>query len=318
MSGKFSPLDPKALRQVGLHQRRSLVSREDFGRAWTPGGSLTDFLGSLPKILAGRDLRDAALALANARRAGKTVTWATGAHLVKTGLAPVLASLMEAGVISLLAVNGAVLIHDVEIALCGRTSEDVAAGLADGSYGVTRETAEFLSGAARRAARGNLGLGEAVGREIQAAAPPFAGESLLAAAFRLGVPVTVHVALGTDVWHIAPGFDAAAAAGASHRDFLLFAGAVATLSGGVHVNSGSAVILPEVFLKALTLARNLGRAVAGFTAVNLDFSHQYRPAQNVTGRPVSEGGRGISLVGSHEILIPLLAAAVLEELRANP
>lgn len=316
MSEKILPLDNTGLKTTSLFERKSLVDVADFGRVFAPGGTFSQFLESLPQILAGRDLRLAAKALALAKRQDKTVIWAMGAHLIKVGLAPVLTRLMEEGAISLLAVNGAAAIHDVEIALCGKTSENVAENLKNRSYGMTGETAEFLSRAVSICKSRGIGLGDAVGLAICEADPPFAGHSLFAAAHRLGVPVTVHVALGTDVWHVHPGFDAAAVGAASHKDFLLFSGAVARLSGGVHVNAGSAVIMPEVFLKALALAENLGHEVKDFTAINIDFALQYRPQTNVVGRPVEKGGLGINLTGSHEILVPLLAAAVLEELRA--
>lgn len=314
MSDKIEPLDNTGLETTSLFERKSLADVADFGRAFPPGGTFSQFLASLPKILAGRDLRLAAGALARAGKEDRTVIWAMGAHLIKVGLAPVLIRLMEEGVISLLAVNGAAAIHDVEIALCGKTSENVSENLKNRTYGMTGETAEFLSGAAARCKAGGMGLGEAVGVAIREADPPYAGHSLFAAAHRLEVPVTVHAAIGTDVWHVHPGFDAGAVGEASHRDFLLFSGAVARLSGGVHVNAGSAVIMPEVFLKAFALALNLGHDVRDFTAINMDFALQYRPQTNVAGRPVEGGGLGINLTGCHEIMVPLLAAAVLEEL----
>ncbi|MBI5844011.1 MAG: hypothetical protein HZB23_04990 [Deltaproteobacteria bacterium] len=316
MSEKIKPLDNTGLKTTSLFTRKSLVDVADFGRAFAPGGGFSQFLESLPNILAGRDLRLAASAIARAKREGKTLIWAMGAHLIKVGLQPVLARLLEEGVISLLAVNGAAAIHDVEIALCGKTSEDVSENLKNRTYGMTGETADFLSQVLERCKTGGMGLGEAVGLAIREAGLPFAGHSLFAEAHRIGVPVTVHVALGTDVWHVHPGFDPGAAGEASHRDFLLFSGAVAGLSGGVHVNAGSAVIMPEVFLKALALAGNLGHDMKDFTAINIDFALQYRPQTNVVSRPVEKGGLGINLTGCHEVLVPLLAAAVLEELHS--
>jgi hypothetical protein len=221
---------------------------------------------------------------------------------------------MHREVISCLAMNGAGIIHDVELAMTGRTSEDVAAALGDGAFGMARETGEFLADAVQRARTDALGLGMAVGMAINDSKLPFAGESLLATGAALDLPVTVHVAMGTDIIHMHPQFDPAAAGAASHLDFRTFAGAVATLENGVYLNVGSAVILPEVFLKALTLVRNLGHTVNRFTTVNLDFIQHYRPATNVVHRPTLSGGRGFSLTGHHEIMLPLIAAGVIEAL----
>lgn len=241
-----------------------------------------------------------------------------GAHVIKVGLGPVIIDLMERGVIHALALNGAGIIHDFELAFAGQTSEDVAAALGDGSFGMARETCGFLGEAIHDGAREGLGLGQAVGRRILADRLPHADKSLLAAGARLGIPVTVHVAIGTDIIHMHPQFDPAAAGETSHRDFRTFTGVVATLAHGVYLNVGSAVILPEIFLKALTLARNLGHHVAPLTTVNLDFIRQYRPMTNVVQRPTLEGGRGIGLVGHHEILLPLIAAGVIERLAISP
>jgi hypothetical protein len=237
-----------------------------------------------------------------------------GAHVIKVGLNPIVIDLMERGVITGVAMNGAGIIHDLEIAMIGQTSEDVATALDDGSFGMARETCNFLAEVIRSAAKNGMGLGQAVGRAILDQKLPLRNKSILGAGARLGIPVTVHVAIGTDIIHMHPGFDPAAAGAATHRDFRLFASIVSTLEKGVYLNVGSAVILPEIFLKAVTLVRNLAHPLADFTTVNLDFIKHYRPLTNVISRPTAKGGRGINLVGHHEIMLPLIAAGVIEEI----
>jgi hypothetical protein len=236
-----------------------------------------------------------------------------GAHVIKCGLSPVLIDLMARGIVTAIAMNGAGPIHDVEIALVGHTSEDVEAGLKDGVFGMARETGDLIH-AALEAVGPEAGLGEAIGRRLLAAGAPHAGLSLLAAAARLDVPATVHVAIGTDIVHMRAGASGARIGQASFTDFRLFTAVVADLSGGVYVNAGSAVILPEVFLKAFTIAQNLGADLHDFTTVNIDMLPQYRPAVNVVQRPAAAGGRGYTLAGRHEVLIPLLAFAVVDAL----
>lgn len=312
MKRRFPEIDPEKLSTCDLASRKSLVSHEGFAKAWVPGAGFSEFLQGLPGFLGAEDLKKVVSAVAAAARQQKTVIFGMGGHVVKTGLAPLLIDLMDRGAVSCFAANGSVLVHDAEIALVGRTSENVAAALPKGSFGCAKQTAAVLCRAVQDAEARGIGLGRAVGDALADA--PFAEKSLLAAAAKKDIPVFVHEALGTDVWHIHPCFDPAACGAASYRDFLGFAGAVASLSGGVIINVGSAVILPEVFLKALSLARNLGHRVAGFTAVNLDMIRQYRPMQNVVGRPVSEGGVGIHITGQHEIMIPLLCAGIVEAL----
>lgn len=314
----LAPLALDGVRCEPLAERRSLVSAERFARPWAAGGSLGDFLQRLPSILAGEELRALIAALAAACRAGRPVVLGMGAHVIKVGLNPVIIDLMERGILGALALNGAGIIHDAELALCGRTSEDVTEALERGSFGMAAETAALLCAAVDAAGRGNLGLGSAVGRQILDGGAPYPAQSILAAGVRLGIPVTVHVALGTDILHMHPGFDPAAAGRASHRDFRLLAAVVAGMEGGVYLNAGSAVILPEVFLKALALARNLGHRVRRVTTANLDFIRHYRPMTNVVQRPAALGGKGYALVGHHEILIPLIAAGVIEALAAAP
>jgi hypothetical protein len=237
-----------------------------------------------------------------------------GAHPIKVGLSPIIIDLMERGVLNGVAMNGAGIIHDAEMALAGRTSEDVAESLADGSFGMSHETAHFLNRAIVRGREEDLGLGAAVGRALIRDNAPHIEQSIFAAGVRLGVPVTVHVALGTDIIHLHPSVDPAATGSATHLDFRIFAGLVAALEKGVYLNLGSAVLLPEIFLKAITLVRNLGHQVRDFTAVNMDFNRHYRPAVNVLERPTQGGGKGFELIGHHEIMFPLLAAAVIESL----
>lgn len=305
------PLIADSLHTTSLADRKSKVGVAEFAAPPAPESTFLQFWRSLPDILGGRDLRDLASRFVRARRAGRVMHWAMGAHVVKVGLAPVLIDLMQRGYISALAVNGAVLVHDTEVALAGKTSEDVDATLGDGSFGVTRETAEFLNAAAQDAYQAGGGLGEAVGRRILASGGPHVNLSVLAQAVKLGLPVTAHVALGTDVVHLHPGADGAAYGAATLHDFRVFAGVTAELQRGVYMNVGSAVLLPEVFLKALTLARNLGHVVDDFTAANFDFVRHYRPITNVVTRPTGGGGKGFHFTGQHEILIPLLAQGIL-------
>jgi len=314
MKPKISPVSLEGVSTYALDDRPSKVSRSDFAATWTTGGTLGEFLDRLPNILAASDFRHVVEAISDAASHRRTIIFGMGAHVIKVGLNPVLIDLMQRGVISALAMNGAGIIHDVELAMAGKTSEDVDAALGDGAFGMARETGAFLSQAIRDAQDRGIGLGEAVGIAVLQANLPFAEDSLLASAADLGIPATVHVAMGTDILHMHPGFDPAAAGAASHRDFRLFSGAVATLQHGVYLNVGSAVILPEVFLKAITLIRNLGHRVDDFTTVNMDFIQHYRPITNVVCRPTAGGGKGYRLTGHHEIMLPLLAAAVLERL----
>ena len=308
----YDEFDASGVRTYPLADRASKASASDFGRPFAPGGTFADWLASLPSFLGARDLKQAAAAIAAAKRSGRGIVWGVGAHVIKTGVSPILVDLMERGFVSALAMNGAGIIHDFEVALSGATSEDVDESLGPGRFGMAAETAQ-LNEVIRRGAEAGQGLGQAVGAHLAALAPPFARHSLTATAHRLGIPLTVHVALGTDVIHMHPAASGAALGEASLRDFRYLTSCVARLGGGVYLNCGSAVILPEVFLKAVALARNKGADLAGLTTVNIDFMRHYRPHTNVLTRPVAGSGTGISLVGHHEILIPLLAAAVLEE-----
>ncbi|NOY70186.1 MAG: hypothetical protein GXP53_12010 [Deltaproteobacteria bacterium] len=309
-----NPMDLSKIRTYSLAGRKSKVCASDFGRPWKAGGRFDEFLDRLPAILGAADLRRVIDAIISAKKNKKPVIFAMGAHVIKVGLSPLIIDLMEKGIITAVVLNGAGIIHDFEIAFAGRTSEDVSAVLHGGDFGMAKETGEHLGCAISMAGEKNLGLGEAVGRYMTETSLPHLDDSIIARAFCLGVPVTVHVAMGTDIIHMHPGFDPAAAGAASHKDFRILASIVAGLSGGVFINAGSAVILPEVFLKAVSLAINLGHDISDITCVNLDFIRHYRPMTNVVGRPAQHGGIGISLVGHHEIMIPLIAAGVIEKL----
>jgi len=305
-------IDRRRVRTVDARKRASKVRLRDEARPHAPGASFAAFLASLPHTLGAADLRRAIEATARAHARGRTLLWGLGAHVIKVGLAPVVVDLLERGLASGVLMNGAGCVHDLELALMGRTSEDVEASLDDGSFGMAGETAERLNAAIAAGARDGLGMGAAVGRAIAEGRLRHADRSVLAAAWRLGVPVTVHVAIGTDIHHMHPSADGAALGATSYRDFETLAGLVATLEGGVLFNVGSAVVLPEVFLKALALARNLGHRARRFTTVDLDMIRHYRPMQNVVRRPTRQGGVGIALTGQHEILLPLLVAGVIE------
>jgi hypothetical protein len=308
----YEEFDLSDVRTYPLSSRASKARAEDFARPFTPGSGIAGLVASLPGILAAADFRSVVQRMASARRTGAGVLWGFGAHVIKTGLGPVLIDLMARGYVSALATNGAGIIHDFEIALSGATSEDVDETLGPGRFGMAEETGSLLNAAINAGVATGAGIGEAVATYLHAAAPPFAHLSVVAAARRLGIPLTVHVALGTDITHMHPNASGAALGEGSLRDFRRFVAHVARLDGGVYLNCGSAVILPEVFLKAVALVRNRGIALAEMTTVNLDFVRLYRPQTNVVSRPTKESGRGYSLVGHHELMIPLLAAALLE------
>lgn len=315
---KQQPLDFAALRTVPIRLRGGKVGVEDFAVPYRKGSGITGWLESLPRILAGDSFRAVVDALAGARAVGKPVIWGLGGHVIKCGLAPVLIDLMHRGYLTAVAGNGSTAIHDFEIAIAGRTSEEVEAVLPDGSFGTAEETGREMNRAIADGDRDGLGIGEALGRSLERLADPeYASRSLLREAYRAGVPVTVHVAVGTDTPHTHPAADPAVLGRATHRDFRLFCTLVSALdAGGVYVNVGSAVVLPEVFLKAVSAVRNLGHRLADFTTVNLDFLQHYRPKVNVVERPhAGAGGRGIALTGHHEIMLPLLAAALVERER---
>jgi hypothetical protein len=304
-------IDLANVRTLPLDTRPSLVETSAFAAPVLPGKEFRKLLSSLPKIHAGLAFRDLVEAIAKAREGGAPVVLGIGAHVIKVGLAPLVIDLLERGVVTAMAFNGAGIIHDFEIATIGRSSEDVGQGLEDGSFGMANETALAINGAASDAAARGIGLGQAIGERLLAANPPHLRHSILAACARSKIPATVHVAIGADIVHMHPGCDGAAIGAATLADFHLLAGVLATLSRGVYLNVGSAVVLPEVFMKALNLARNVGHEVKDFTTANCDQIRHYRPRMNVLVRP---GGRAIELVAHHEFLFPLLRLAVLDRL----
>jgi hypothetical protein len=306
----YDEFDLSGLRTYPLKSRPSKSHASDFAKAAGPGATMAAFVDSLPDILAAAEFKAVVRALSEARAAGGGIVWGLGAHVIKTGLGPVLIDLMERGYVSALATNGAAVIHDFEIALVGATSEDVDEALGPGRFGMADETGRLLNGAITDGVAQGLGLGQSVARLLAAKSTQYARSSVLAAAARLEIPVTVHVAIGTDIIHMHPAASGAAIGAGSLRDFRYFVSNVARLERGLYLNCGSAVILPEVFLKAVALARNRGIALDGLTTVNLDFIRQYRPQTNVVLRPTAGSGRGYTLIGHHEIMIPLLAAAL--------
>jgi len=307
----IAPIDLSRLSTVSLKDRGGKVRQCDFAGVYKPGSGIAGLMESLPHILAGDTFRDVVQAIVEAREKGKPVIWGMGGHVIKCGLAPVLIDLMHRRFATGFAMNGSASIHDFEIALVGGTSEDVEAVLPDGRFGAAEETGRDWN----HALVPGLGTGEALGKALQKLSPEaHAPASLLVQAWRARVPVTVHVAIGTDTPHTHPAVNAEALGAATHRDFRLFCTMVAALNGGgVYINAGSAVVMPEVFLKAISAVRNLGHEVRDFTTVNLDFLQHYRPRVNVVERPHAQaGGRGYALTGHHEIMIPLLAAALTE------
>lgn len=312
MKFTYEDFDLSGIRTYPLASRKSKANVADFATPYSPGTGLRGLLGSIPSILAGADFKAIVAAIRRARANDRGIIWGFGAHVLKTGLSPILIDLMERGFVSALATNGAGLIHDFELALSGGTSEDVDEALGPGRFGMAEETGRLMNRAIADGVSKGLGLGQSVAEYLGASRPPHAGVSVTAGAARLGIPLTVHVAIGTDIVHMHPDASGAAIGEGSLRDFRFFVSNVSRLAEGVYLNCGSAVILPEVFLKAVALARNQGRSLEGLTTVNLDFMRMYRPQTNVVSRPVAGIGKGYALVGHHEILIPLLAAALIE------
>jgi hypothetical protein len=302
------PIDFAGLKTISLRDRGGKVKTADFASSYVAGSGVTGLIDSLPRILAADSFRAVVSAIAEARARGRAILWGLGGHVIKCGLAPVLIDLMHRGYATGFALNGSAAIHDYEIALAGQTSEDVEAVLPDGRFGAAEETGREMNRAAAEANRDGIGWGEALGRSLNG------GCSLLRAAYIQSVPVTVHVAIGTDTPHTHPAADGAAIGAASHYDFRLFCTLATDLhNGGVYLNVGSAVLLPEVFLKAVSAVRNLGHPLADFVTANFDFLQHYRPRVNVVERPHTlSGGKGYAITGHHELMIPLLAAALIE------
>ena len=308
----YEEFDLGGVRTYPLATRQSKAKVEDFASPYRLGSGVQGLLESLPSFLAAAEFKSVVGALIDARRRDAAIVWGLGAHVWKTGLSPILVDLMERGFVSAIATNGAGVIHDFEIALCGATSEDVDETLGSGRFGMAEETATTLNAAISDGVAAGQGIGQAVGRFLLNQDPPFARFSIVASAARLGIPLTAHVAIGTDIIHMHPAASGARLGEGSLRDFRYFTSAVARLAGGMYINCGSAVILPEVFLKAVAIARNQGCDLGGLTTVNIDFLRQYRSLTNVVRRPTIGIGRGFSLTGHHELILPLLAAALVE------
>jgi hypothetical protein len=318
VSFPYEEFDVEGIRTYPLASRKSKANSTDFSRPYERGSGMSAWVDSLPDILAAADFKAVLDAMLTAHRNDRGILWGIGAHVIKTGLSPVIIDLMTRGYVSAIATNGAGVIHDFELALCGATSEEVDEALGPGRFGMAEETGRQLNAAINEGVARGLGIGQAVGAWLRNVAPAYERLSLLASAHRLGIPVTVHVGIGTDVTHMHPDASGAAIGEGSLRDFRYLVSNVSRLVSGVYLNCGSAVVLPEVFLKAVALARNKGFVLDGLTTVNLDFVRLYRPQTNVVLRPVAGIGKGYSLVGHHEILIPLLAAALVDKAPAGP
>lgn len=309
----LQPLVLDGVHTYPLSSRPSKVTVADFAKTVNEESSLADYLNSLPNILAVQNLREIAARIHRARRLGKPIIWGLGGHVIKTGLAPVIIDLLNRGFVSVIAANGSVLVHDAEIAMVGSTSEDVDATLGEGGFGGAEETGRLLNEAARAGAKDSIGLGEAMGRAVLAVKLQHENVSLLCAAYKARVPFTAHLTIGGDIAHFHPEADGAALGATSHTDFRLLTELVRRMNGGgVYLNIGSAVTLPEVFLKCVTLIRNLGHELGDITTANFDFIQSYRPLTNVVRRPTADGaGRGFAITGHHELTIPLLAAELI-------
>jgi hypothetical protein len=307
-------VDLTKIKTISLDVRKCKVTIKDFAKLTKRGSSFASFYDSLPDILVGQNFRALVDAVVSAYKAKKMVIVMMGAHVIKCGLSPLIIDLMKRGVVRAIAFNGAGVIHDTEIAMIGRTSEDVGEGIVNGSFGMAKETASFINEAINGGLKRALGIGEAVGSRISRDKLPNRSLSILAAGYELGIPVTAHVAIGTDIIHQHPSANGEAIGEGSLLDFRNFIYSVSKLEGGVAMNLGSAVILPEVFLKAVTVARNLGNRLNTFTTANFDMVNQYRPHQNILSRPTSCGGKGYNIIGHHELMVPLLYRSIIEKL----
>jgi hypothetical protein len=306
-------IDLTKIKTIRLDTRKCKVAVKDFAHLSKKGSGFKDFYNSMPDILAARNFKAVVDDIVWAHKKKKMVLFMMGAHVIKCGLSPLVIDLMKRRVVKAIALNGAGIIHDTEVAMIGRTSEDVGEGIVDGSFGMAQDTASFINSAINYGFRSGLGIGEALGSRILKSKFSCKGLSILAEGYRLGVPVTVHVAIGTDIIHQHPSAIGMAIGEGSLLDFKNFIYSVSKLERGVAVNIGSAVILPEVFLKAVTVARNLGYKIEKFTTANFDMINQYRPYQNVISRPTSKGGRGYQITGHHEIMIPLLYRSIVDK-----
>ena len=311
---KYRPLSLKPVKTYSLCSRDSKVSLKSFAGIPAKGDTFSSFLAKLPESFAAKDFKAVVSAVVQARRHNRPVVLGMGAHPIKLGLSPLIIELMKKQIVTAIATNGACAIHDFEVAMAGHTSEDVARELCTGTFGMSKDTGRGVNLAINRGVKKGYGIGKALGEAISKGKFSHRDSSIFASAYLLGVPLTVHVAIGTDIIHMHPEADGAAIGKGSMDDFRLLAAVVADLEGGVYINLGSAVILPEVFLKALNVARNLGNKVENITTVNMDFIQHYRPRENVLRRPTLNAGRNFALTGHHEIMFPLLAAAIIEEM----
>jgi len=316
MKGCYEQIDLSKVKTYPIKNRKNLVKIEDFAKViLTKEATFRQFIDSLPNILVGADLKNFIQAISHAYTQKRCILWAFGAHVIKCGLSPIIIELMKKGVVSAIALNGAGIIHDFEIALTGQTSEDVSENLSDGSFGMAFETGAFINEAIKEGAKNNIGIGMAVGRMISSQKLKYREYSLLYQGLELHIPITAHIAIGTDIIHQHPNVSGEAIGKGSMIDFRIFTHQVTKLGqGGVFLNIGSAVIIPEVFLKALTIARNLGYQIEDFTTANFDMIMHYRPMTNVVKRPIQKGGKGYVFIGHHEIMIPLLAFLILDEI----
>jgi hypothetical protein len=313
VSKQYKPISLKNVKTCRLTSRKSKVALDEVGKPFSRG-NFQEFLGSLPGILAVKDFRAVVSAIIKARKKERPVVLGMGAHPIKVGLSPIIINLMENNMITAVAMNGACIIHDFELSLMGHTSEDVDLELCKGSFGMAEETGKGLNRAIKKGVGKGYGIGKAVGEHILTSKARYKDLSIFAVSARLNIPATVHVAIGTDIIHMHPEVDGKSVGEGSMRDFRLFSSVVADLKGGVYINLGSAVIMPEVFLKAVAVMRNLKHNVKNFTTVNMDFIQHYRCRENILRRPILSGGTSYALTGHHEIMFPLLAAAVMEEL----
>lgn len=310
---KYDPFSVRKIHTTKLNERESKINIAHFGKPLKPNDSIGNFIESLPSILAAQDLKDFVRRCQKAREKKKPIIVSMGAHVIKVGLNPVILDLMKKGWINGLAFNGAGIIHDFEISYAGHTSEDVDEYIKDGRFGMAEETGRYLNQAINRA-KGVMGIGEAVGKMIAESDFPYKHHSLFANAYTLNIPTTVHVAFGTDIIHFHPDADGEAIGSGSQRDFLLFCSLIKQLDqGGVFITIGSAVILPEIFLKAVSLIRNQGTPLEDVTTAVFDFIRHYRPSQNIVNRPLIDSGKGFYFIGHHEIMIPLFAAAIISK-----
>jgi deoxyhypusine synthase len=309
---KYVPLSLKSVKSYSLKNRKSKVTISSFADAPDKGDTLQAFLDKLPDVLAAKDFRSVVKAIISARQKQRPVILGMGAHPIKLGLSPVIIELMKKDVITALATNGACAVHDFEVSIVGHTSEDVAKELCSGSFGMAKDTGRGVNLAINKGVKKGYGIGKAMGEYIHKGKFRFKEKSIFSNAYILDIPITVHVAIGTDTIHMHPEADGSAIGKGSMNDFRLLASVIADLKEGVYINLGSSVILPEIFLKALNIAINLGNKVENITTVNMDFIQHYRPKENVLKRPTMKSGKHYALTGHHEIMFPLLAAAVIE------